>query len=325
MNPLLRRCLPAIVGLLLLLLAPALANAQVAGLDSVRLGWTAPGDDGSIGTASVYQMRLSTSPITTTSWNAAVVIAGVPAPLPAGTRQTLTVRGLSRDTTYYFAIRTADDAANWSGLSNVVRWDWMLDTAPPAAPTGVLAARENANVRVTWTANSEPDLDGYSVYRAESASGTYTKLNAALVLATQFLDSSLPNGATSLWYKVSATDFAGNEGALSFAARVDLTSAATTAAWSLSPPYPNPSTTAQSVCIPVAVPAAGPGDAVLDILDAAGRRVRHIPLSGAATCAGGGVAWDGRNDAGSPVAPGVYRARLTAGDVRNVVRLVRQP
>jgi flagellar hook assembly protein FlgD len=52
--------------------------------------------------------------------------------------------------------------------------------------------------------------------------------------------------------------------------------------------------------------------------------VRRLELqglgSGPAT-----VDWDGQNDAGREVAPGVYRAWLIVGDTRKVIRLVRVP
>ncbi len=320
-----RRWAPAIVVVVVLVLAPVLAYAQGGGADSVRMVWSAPGDDGAIGTATAYEMRVSTAPITPGNWNGVPLVAGLPAPVASGTRQGVTIRGLSSDTTYYIAIRAVDDAGNWSAISNVVRWDWVLDTAPPAAPSGVSAALESPNVRTQWSPNSEPDLDGYSIYRATSATGSFTRLNASLVSSTQYLDTSLPGGAASLWYKVSASDLTGNESALSSAFRIDLVPIATPAAWTLSPGFPNPSAASQPVCIPIVIPASGAGDAAIDLIDAGGRRVRHIALSSAVSCAGGGVVWDGTNDAGRLVAPGVYRAWLIAGDTRNQIKLVRQP
>jgi len=88
-------------------------------LDSVTLNWIAPGDDGNIGTASVYDIRYSTSLITEANWNTAAQCVGEPAPKPAGSSETFTVHGLAPNTTYYFALKTADEVPNWSGLSNV--------------------------------------------------------------------------------------------------------------------------------------------------------------------------------------------------------------
>jgi hypothetical protein len=88
-------------------------------LDSITLNWTAPGDDGDTGTASKYDIRYSTSPITDANWNVAAQCAGEPAPKPAGSSETFTINGLNPNTTHYFALKTADEVPNWSGLSNV--------------------------------------------------------------------------------------------------------------------------------------------------------------------------------------------------------------
>lgn len=322
-----RRCFPLVFALLLLLLLPVVAQAQGGGgPDSVNLSWNSPGDDGAIGTATIYDLRASLSPITSGNWNTASSVPGLPAPLVAGTRQTTVVRSLSRDSVYYFAIRTQDDEGNWSAVSNVVRWDWVVDAAPPAAPAGVSAARQAPNVRVAWSANSEPDLQGYSVYRAQVSGGPYTRLTGSLVSGTQYVDANLPSGATRLWYRVTASDLSGNESAQSAVSSVDLTTAGSAAVtdWAMAPGYPNPSRAGQSVCIPVVIPAAGAGNAVLDVVDSGGRRIRRIELSSATTCAAG-VVWDGRNDSGREVAPGVYRAWLITGDHREHMKLVRQP
>ena len=87
--------------------------------NSIDLSWTAPGDDGNTGTATSYDVRYSTAPITDANWSSATQVTGEPAPAPAGTSQSMTVTGLSPSTTYYFAIRTADEVPNISSLSNV--------------------------------------------------------------------------------------------------------------------------------------------------------------------------------------------------------------
>src|SRR6266571_6025074 len=171
-----RRWAVAIAGLLLLFLAPVLAYAQGGGSDTLQLVWTAPGDDGLIGTATAYEMRAAIVPITILNWAAASVMSGAPLPLESGTVQGMTVRRLSPDTVYYFALRSVDDAGNWSGLSNVARWDWITDSAPPSTPLGISVTRIAPDVRVTWTANPDPDLYGYSVYRATASTGPFAKV-----------------------------------------------------------------------------------------------------------------------------------------------------
>ncbi len=323
-RPAWKRWAMVVFGFLLLLLAPVLAHAQGGGPDTLQLVWTAPGDDGSIGTATAYEMRVAKAPITLGNWSAANVVGPAPVPLASGKRQGMTVRGLSTDTTYYFAIRTVDDAGNWSGLSNVLRWDWVADATPPAVPVAVAAVRFGSGVRVTWTPDSDADLDGYWVYRATSESGPFVRVNATLMTPTEYVDGAVPAGQGALWYEVSASDLSGNESAHSAPAKVQLV--APPQAWTLSPVFPNPSATAQSVCIPVAIPSSGPGDAAVDIVNASSYHVRRISILTAATCAGGnGIVWDGRNDAGRSVAPGVYRARVTGDGSHASVMVVRVP
>lgn len=82
--------------------------------------WTNTGDDGTMGNASSYEVRYSTSPITEANWNSrAVFCSGTP--LSSGTPQCCDGVPLSPGTTYYFAIRLKDDAHNISPLSNVVQ------------------------------------------------------------------------------------------------------------------------------------------------------------------------------------------------------------
>ncbi len=86
---------------------------------SITLNWTAVGDDGSTGRASVYDIRYSTSPIADdTDFSNATQVSGAPTPALAGTPETFVVNGLSPTTTYYFRIKVSDEAGNTSALSN---------------------------------------------------------------------------------------------------------------------------------------------------------------------------------------------------------------
>jgi hypothetical protein len=99
-----------------------------SGGGQIRLWWSAPGDDGWSGTATSYDIRFSTmeseSPATSESnftdadSLAPYCMGGVPAPLVSGTTQFVVLSGLIPETTYYFAVKAADEASNWSGLSN---------------------------------------------------------------------------------------------------------------------------------------------------------------------------------------------------------------
>ncbi len=113
------------------------AQAQIP---SLTLEWNAPGDDGNVGTAALYEMKYATTrPDTTTQsgwtawWSTATAISGMPTPLVAGTMQTVTVSpagGFIAGNTYFFAMRSRDEAGNWSTFSNVA-FRSVLDTTAP--------------------------------------------------------------------------------------------------------------------------------------------------------------------------------------------------
>ncbi len=86
---------------------------------SVRLNWTASGDDGNVGTATTYDLRYSTNPINGSNFSNATSVA-TNAPQSTGTNETKNVIGLNCNTTYYFAIKVIDEASNTSLTSNIV-------------------------------------------------------------------------------------------------------------------------------------------------------------------------------------------------------------
>lgn len=86
---------------------------------AVTLHWTAPGDDGTTGTATTYDLRFATAPLTADNFTSATQLTGEPAPQPAGSTEMYTAVNLTPSTTYYFALKTSDEAGNISVLSNV--------------------------------------------------------------------------------------------------------------------------------------------------------------------------------------------------------------
>jgi hypothetical protein len=90
-----------------------------------QLSWTAPGDNGSVGTATSYDIRYSTSGAITdeAKWSSASQVSGEPAPAVAGTTQGMSVplSALGSPTTgtpIYFCIRAKDEANLQGGVSN---------------------------------------------------------------------------------------------------------------------------------------------------------------------------------------------------------------
>lgn len=290
---------------------------------SVTLGWTATGDDSLTGVAHHYELRWSASPITAGNFASATLVStGVPSPAAPGTAQSCTVNGLNRSVDLYFAVRVHDESGNASALSNVVLVDHLLDTAPPATPSGLAGGPESGGVHLRWNANTEADLAGYHVYRAVAAGGPFTRVDGTTVTAADFVDASAPDSA-SLWYAVTAVDATGNESARSGAVRVWLTAVGVSAI-AIQAAYPNPCPLADVVTLPVEVPVGGPFDARVDILNSAGERVRTLELRGLSPGTNN-VTWDGRSDGNRTCAPGVYRAWLQAGGTSQQVKMVRTP
>jgi len=63
---------------------------------------------------------------------------GEPLPAVAGTSQSMTISGLSSNTTYYFAMKTSDEIPNVSEISNVVSDTTASgDITPLSAPSGL--------------------------------------------------------------------------------------------------------------------------------------------------------------------------------------------
>jgi subtilisin family serine protease len=85
---------------------------------SAAVSWTAPGDDSTEGSAKSFDLRYSTSSITESNFAQATQVA-TGSPGTAGTQYCIEIDDLSSCTTYYFAMKTEDDAFNVSALSNV--------------------------------------------------------------------------------------------------------------------------------------------------------------------------------------------------------------
>jgi hypothetical protein len=97
---------------------------------SATLIWTAPGDDGMVGSAARYDIRYSTAAITLANFNSCPRVSNPPTPFPAGRLQTVKVDGLEPGRVYFFALRTADELGNWSALSNLAILATSVDNRP---------------------------------------------------------------------------------------------------------------------------------------------------------------------------------------------------
>ncbi len=130
---------------------------------SIYLTWTATGDDSLEGLATAYDLRYSESEIDSLTWQTAIQHESERPPAGSGIRDSLTVGGLLPQTTYYFAIKVADEAGNWSALSNTDSATTLArpDTGIPAAVSDLAAGdADSAHVTLTWTATGDDSITG---------------------------------------------------------------------------------------------------------------------------------------------------------------------
>ena len=85
------------------------------------LSWTAPGDDGTEGTAAAYIIRYNPLPITEETWATSTDVPNALVPQPAGSLESMTVTGLVPGSAYHFALKTQDEVPNTPGVSNTPR------------------------------------------------------------------------------------------------------------------------------------------------------------------------------------------------------------
>lgn len=119
----------------------AIVNLTILGtVDTTAiLAWTAPGDDGYEGTATLYDIRYATDSLVLKNWTNARSYPDPPEPMSAGSSQQHEIGGLSLDSSYYFGIKSADDVGNISDLSN------MAAQEVPEAPRVYITSHANGD------------------------------------------------------------------------------------------------------------------------------------------------------------------------------------
>jgi hypothetical protein len=156
-----------------------------------------------------------------------------------------------------------------------------------------------------WLPNDEEDLQYYKIYRGDSPGFEVNPEHPIHVTTdTEWFDDT---GDPGNYYRVSAVDFAGNEGPATDPRLITGTTPSRRFRLEQNDPNPfNPSTLIRFV-----VPESGPVELV--VYDLAGRRVKTL-VSRDLDAGEHDARWHGRDDDGRRVASGVYVYRLVAGD-----------
>ncbi|UOY03809.1 fibronectin type III domain-containing protein [Blastococcus sp. PRF04-17] len=111
---------------------------------------------------------------------------------------------LVNDVTYSYALVAVDRSGNRSAPSSPVPAT-PTDLTAPAAPTGLSAVKVSGRTVVSWTANGEPDLASYRVFR--------DGVEIATVTGTSYTDNQVTGAART--YALVAVDTHGNRSAAS--------------------------------------------------------------------------------------------------------------
>lgn len=108
-------------------IAGATARADYMPVFSIESGsalicWTATGDDGYYGKAAQYDIRYSRyapGADTVVWWENCRQFEFEPDPLNPGEKQCSVIDNLDEGIEYFFAMKVADEAGNWSAISNI--------------------------------------------------------------------------------------------------------------------------------------------------------------------------------------------------------------
>ncbi len=122
--------------------------------------------------------------------------------------------GVSDGTTYHYVVA----ARNVFGASPDSASVAVTAPAPPAAPTNLVAANKKVKnerrVTLGWTQSSGANLASNRIHRSTTKGGPYTMV-AQVGPTTQYVDLFNATDKTVYYYRVSAVNVYGQEGALS--------------------------------------------------------------------------------------------------------------
>ncbi|MHC4601633.1 MAG: C25 family cysteine peptidase, partial [Planctomycetota bacterium] len=98
----------------------------------------------------------------------------------------------------------------FTSKTGTLRTEEFFIEEPLDPPEGMSTRGRRTAIDLRWSPVENERITGYNVYRADSAGGTFKRVNPTLVTASCFEDGGLPR-TTPFWYRVTALDRSLNE------------------------------------------------------------------------------------------------------------------
>jgi immune inhibitor A len=198
--------------------------------------------------------------------------------------------------------------------------DLIPPTVTVVSPAGGESFAPGDTIDIRWTAEDDRRVDSVSVFYSENAGRDFVLIASGEPNDSLYRWVAPEIASDSCLVRIVAFDpglLAGQDASDGYFSIRAATAAGSPIAFALAQNYPNPFNPATT--IPYSVAATSRVE--IAIFDASGRRVRTL-VSEVKTQGSYRAVWNGKNDRGSSVASGVYFYRMTAGDFRDIRKLV---
>ena len=209
---------------------------------------------------------------------------------------------------FYVSGHTSDPGIFYESLPDS---GYSVDNLIPAAPAGLAALIQGRNVQLSWDQSPDPDVNYFSVYRSTSSGFTPSPSNRlGYSTGTEFVDTNLVNG--TYYYKLTATDFAGNTGVPSLELPINVTSVhdqdgSVPRVFALFQNYPNPFNPVTQIRF--SVPKRTKVE--ISVYNILGQKVKTL-LNEELEAGNYTSTWNGKDDKGYDVSSGIYFYKLNS-------------
>jgi len=198
---------------------------------------------------------------------------------------------------------------------------YSIDNLAPAPPVNLVGSIEDEGVQLVWDESIDADFKYFSVYRSETKNFDPASVEVlAKTSETTYVDATIEAGKT-YYYKVTATDFSGNEGTASAEATILVTGIngemAIPTEFVLNQNFPNPFN--PTTVIRFGLP--GVQQVTIKIYDIRGSLVRTL-AQGRFSAGYHNLTWDGRDETGQIVSAGTYIYQIVSASEKISKKMV---